>query len=234
MKIFTFKSIATATTVIASVFAMNPVEVFAQEGSETVQTDALYIMGSATSVGFNLDNPIALTRTSDDIFSFKGELTPGEIKLTTQPGSWESPFIRPLVDQSIIWTSPIVNEKFQVTTGANQKDFKWQVTSLGIYTLTFNLGDNTMSSIYDGEVPAPEKGAVKPDNVYLLGAAFPAGWNIDDPTTMQKISDYKFLYEGPLTTGELKFCMEKGNWLSACIPPVTNGKSDKHRNRLCA
>lgn len=204
MKIFTFKAIATATAVIASVIAMNPVEVYAQEGSETVQTDALYIMGSATSVGFNLDNPIALTRTSDNVFTFNGELTPGELKLTTQPGSWESPFIRPLVDQSEIGATPIVNEKFQVTSGANQEDFKWKVTADGIYTLTFNLGNNTMSSAYDGETPAPEKGSVKPENVYLLGAASPAGWNIDAPIPMQKVSDYHFIYEGKLNTGYIR------------------------------
>lgn len=222
MKIFTFRSVLTMAVLIALASPWTSAQ--AQDNNENVQTNTLYIMGSATSVDFNLNNPIELARSAEDenVFIYSGELTPGEIKLTTKPGSWENPFVRPIVNGSEIGEAPITNEKFQITTGANQEDYKWKVTTPGRYTLSFNMTDNTMSSLYNGEIIPPTKGSINPENVYLLGGASPSGWNIDSPTPMQKVTDYHFVFEGTLTTGELKFCMEKGNWCSPCVRPLTN------------
>lgn len=44
--------------------------------------------------------------------------------------------------------------------------------------------------------------------VYMVGDAAPAGWDINGPTPMAKVSDTIFTYEGALAVGELKFPVE--------------------------
>lgn len=59
-------------------------------------------------------------------------------------------------------------------------------------------------------------------NVYLVGDATPAGWNIDSAKVMTKSSDNNavFTWTGPLTAGELKFPTLR-NWNSDSFVSLT-------------
>lgn len=61
------------------------------------------------------------------------------------------------------------------------------------------------------------------ENLWMVGNATPADWNIDNPVAMEKIGDNTFQYEGHLNEGEFKCPMEPGNWGGAFIMPVNGG-----------
>ncbi len=61
------------------------------------------------------------------------------------------------------------------------------------------------------------------ENLWMVGNATAADWNIDNPVTMDKIGDNTFQYEGQLNEGEFKCPMEPGNWGGAFIMPVNGG-----------
>lgn len=190
-----------------------------------IKTGVLYIVGDASPVGWNMDKAYALERSTEDpfVFTYHGELAPGTTKLCMETGTLSCDFIRPLDDGREIGKEPIVNETFQKHPG--EPDEKWTVVEHGIYTLTFDLRRWTMSSVYEGPVPAVEPGTVNPENVYLLGGAPKAGWNISNPTKMKKTAPYKFEYEGYLSSsdGRLKMMMETDNWSAPFIRPSVNG-----------
>lgn len=50
-----------------------------------------------------------------------------------------------------------------------------------------------------------------PENLYLIGHATTAGWDANNPITMEKVNAYEFTYTGPLTTGEFKMPWVKGD-----------------------
>ena len=105
------------------------------------------MVGDATPAGWDIGNPVALTPTEEDplVFIYEGPLYGGEIKLCLTPGDWGAPFIRPLIDQSVINRSPITDETFQMHAG--DPDEKWRVTEEGNYKLTFDLRNWKMSSL---------------------------------------------------------------------------------------
>lgn len=190
-----------------------------------INTNELFIVGDASPVGWNMNKAYPLEKSEEDpyIFTYHGELTPGTTKLCMEKGTLDCDFIRPLEDGREIGKEPIVNEAFQ--KHPDRPDEKWTVVENGIYTLTFNLRDWTMSSVYEGPVPAVEPGSVDPEHVYMLGGAPKNGWNITYPTEMKKTGPYKFVYEGYLKSedGRLKMMMETDNWSVPFIRPAANG-----------
>lgn len=61
------------------------------------------------------------------------------------------------------------------------------------------------------------------DNLWMVGDATSAEWNIDAPVEMEKIGDNTFQFVGQLKEGEFKCPLETGNWGGAFIMPVNNG-----------
>ncbi len=61
------------------------------------------------------------------------------------------------------------------------------------------------------------------ENLWMVGDATSASWDIDNPVKMDRIADNTFQFEGQLNEGELKCPMEPGNWGGAFIMPATNG-----------
>ena len=107
------------------------------------------------------------------------------------------------------------------TTGP---DDKWQVTEAGQYRLTFDLEHWTIKA-----EPLSGKEALQAENVYIVGDATPNGWSIDAPTQLTKQSEHVFVYEGNLSKGELKACLQTGSWDVAFIRPAfANCKIDKN------
>lgn len=66
------------------------------------------------------------------------------------------------------------------------------------------------------------------ENLWMVGNATPADWNIDNPVKMTKVADNTFEYQGTLNEGEFKCPMEPGNWGGAFIMPTTNGTQVNH------
>jgi len=190
------------------------------EGELPIKTTTLYMVGDATPNGWNIGNPTAYEATAEDalVFQWEGQLYKGEIKLCLTTGSWEAPFIRPTVAGTEINKTNITNAKFAMHAG--DPDDKWLVTEAGKYRLTFDLRHWTMSTAYLGEPDAPTKDPIDAEAVYIVGDATPNSWSIDVPTQLTKQSQYIFTYEGTLTVGEMKACIQTGSWDVPFIRPA--------------
>ena len=193
------------------------------EGNLPIKTSTLYMVGDATANGWSIDAPTPLEASADDplLFSWEGQLNAGEMKLCMAKGSWDVPFIRPTVAGTEITKSGVAETAFAMHAG--DPDNKWRVADAGIYSLKFDLRNWTMSADYLKEPDAPAIEPIVADALYMVGDATPNGWNIDDPTPVEKLSDYIFVYEGPLTAGEMKACLTTGSWDASFIRPETNG-----------
>lgn len=193
------------------------------DGNLPIKTTTLYMVGDATPNGWNIDAPTPLVAEGEDplVFTWEGTLNPGEIKLCLTTGSWDAPFIRPLSNGEEIGRTSISGAAFQMHAG--DPDEKWRVTEAGTYLLTFDLRGWTMSTSYSGGAPIPDKEPIETDALYMVGDATPGGWNIDAPTPLEKMSDYVFEYEGPLTAGELKACTTAGSWDVKFMRPASDG-----------
>lgn len=188
-----------------------------------IKTEKLYMVGDATPNGWSIDTPTELASSDEDplVFEWEGKLNAGEMKLCLVTGSWDAPFIRPTSGHEEITKAGCSDETFAMHAG--DPDDKWVIKDAGEYHLTFNLRNWTMSAEYIKEPDAPVAEPIEADALYLVGDAAPNGWNIDDPFELEKKSDYIFVYEGELNTGEFKACTEKGSWDVSFIRPDSNG-----------
>lgn len=192
-------------------------------GDLPIKTSTLYMVGDATPSGWSIDSPTPLEVTEDDplVFTWEGLLNAGEIKLCLVAGSWDVPFIRPVSNGEKIGKTDITDASFKMYAG--DPDNKWKVTDKGVYSLTFNLRNWTISTKFLRE---PDVETVEPINtefLYLVGDATPAGWDIHNPTPLEKKSTYIFEWSGTLSTGEFKVYTASGEWNIACIKPLSDG-----------
>lgn len=193
------------------------------DGNLPIKTSALYLVGDATPNGWSIDSPTPMTATEEDplVFTWEGQLNPGEMKLCLTTGSWDSPFIRPTAANAEIGRDGVAETAFAMHAG--DPDDKWKVVDKGIYSLTFDLRNWLMSAAFVGEAEAPEIVPIKTETLYIVGSATPNGWNIDEPTALEKKSEYVFVYEGTLDAGELKACATPGSWDVSFVRPSTDG-----------
>ena len=193
------------------------------EGNLPIKTSTLYMVGDATPNGWSIDSPTPFEATEEDplVFAWTGTLNTGEMKLCLTTGSWDAAFIRPAENGQEIGTEPIDDQPFQMHAG--NPDEKWRVVEAGRYTLTFNLREWTMSSLYLGGKDPVQVVPIESDALYIVGDATPTGWSIDAPTALEKSAPYVFEYEGPLTAGEFKACVATGSWDASFIRPSANG-----------
>ena len=192
------------------------------DGNLPIKTSTLFMVGDATPNGWSIDNPTPFTQNADDpmLFTWEGTLNTGEMKLCLQSGSWDNPFIRPANNLEAISKSNVSGQTFVMWAG--DPDNKWRVTDAGKYRLTFDMRNWTMSTEYLGEKEKPAVEPISLEHLYIIGSATPGGWEWEQATELTKSSDYIFVYEGELKTGELKFSGEK-DWDDSFIHSPLDG-----------
>lgn len=192
------------------------------DGNLPIKTSTLYMVGDATPNGWSIDAPTPFEAVGEDplVFTWEGTLNVGEMKLCLTTGSWDNAFIRPVNNGDPINKSSLNDVTFKMYAG--DPDNKWKITEAGVYSLKFDLRNWTMSSLYVREPDAPVIEPIIADAFYIVGSATPNEWNIDAPTALEKKSDYIFVYEGPLNTGELKACISTGSWDVPFVRPMTD------------
>lgn len=193
---------------------------------DPLAADQLYMVGSATPCGWNIDAPFALTKLSDYLWQYEGELEEGEFKCCTETGSWDVPFVRPLGSSCNVSANGL---EFNQMTYTPSPDNKWVVTDAGKYRLTFDLEHFTLTSEFLGAVQIG--GEIDPDaldlaNIFLVGEATPNGWDIGNATKMTRSETdrYIFTWEGFLDYGEFKAAAERDtSWSCPFLRPTVNG-----------
>ncbi|MCQ2236649.1 MAG: SusF/SusE family outer membrane protein [Bacteroidales bacterium] len=187
------------------------------EGNLPIKTANLYMVGNATPAGWNIDEPVALTRSEEDplIFVYNGPLYRGEIKCPLTTGNWNCNYVMPITHYIEINKNGCAERNFDLVNGG-QPDKKWNVTEAGVYTLIFDLRNWTLDVTYESKLP------LEIATLYIVGNATPAGWNIEQPVELTMTEPSVFVYDGPLYAGEMKCPVTTGNWNVDYIMPLTD------------
>ncbi|MDE6843342.1 MAG: SusF/SusE family outer membrane protein [Muribaculaceae bacterium] len=91
------------------------------------------------------------------------------------------------------------------------------VVFLSLFSLTACDSDKDLTVV---EIPVTP---YEIDNLWMVGDATAAGWDIDNLVQMEKTDTNVFRYEGTLSEGEFKCPMKPGNWGGPFIMPSVNG-----------
>lgn len=184
-----------------------------------IKADTLYMVGDATPAGWSIDSPYGFTRDAQDkyIFTYDGNLNVGEMKCPLKPGDWGGTFFYAPANGTKIGRQGCESDQFAMRSGGN--DDKWRVEEAGHYRLTFDLRAHTFKAEYLG-APIKSVDPYKAAGLYLVGDATPAGWTPENGTPCTKKDDYTFVYEGPLSVGEMKLTVDPsqgwgGTWVHA-------------------
>ena len=103
----------------------------------------IWMVGDASPVGWNIDNPHPMTPTPGDPyeFTYTGPLSAGEFKFPVETGNWGGDFFMPVVNGS----GPGSTQMKFVPNGS--PDFKWRITQAGNYKVTINQLYETISIV---------------------------------------------------------------------------------------
>jgi len=172
----------------------------------------LWIVGDATPNGWNIDNPNEMQVDSSNRFVFKYNevLAAGEFKIPVAKGNWGADFYMPLVNYP-----PLNSTGVQVVSGGSP-DYKWKITTAGAYKITLDL----LLMKIDIKQFTPYT------QLWMVGDATPAGWNIDSPTPMVVTAGnpYEFSWTGVMSVGEFKIPVRTGNWGGDFFMPLVNNQ----------
>lgn len=170
----------------------------------------LWMLGDAIPSGWNIDTPDEMRVDSSNLFIFKYNsiLAAGEFKIPTATGNFTTDYYMPLTDHP-----EITNTGVQLVHNGSP-DLKWKITDPGPYKITLDL--QSLKINIKPFTPYAE--------IWMVGDATPVGWNIDNPQPMtaDPSDPYIFTYTGPMTAGEFKFPVGKGNWGGDFFMPEVN------------
>lgn len=149
--------------------------------------DVLYVFGSATSSGWDIENALEMLPDPDNLFKFSydGVLNPGEFKIAVNKDTD--------LGQDMFMRDPNDSSKVYLHSGGDPDDSNWEIYEENLHSLELDLSNYTIS--------------IEALKLYIIGSATPVGWNIADAIELeQDPSDwFIFRYEGPLIEGEFKF-----------------------------
>jgi len=181
----------------------------------------LWIVGDATPNGWNIDNPNEMKADPTNPFQFKYNevLNAGEFKIPTTTGNWGTDYFMPPANHPDISSTDV-----QLIAGGNP-DNKWQIATPGAYKILLNISSSPFINITPFTPYA---------QLWMVGDATPAGWNIDAPVPMVQTAGnpYEFTYTGTLNTGEFKIPTATGNWGTDYFMPLTNGAGITETNAI--
>lgn len=97
----------------------------------------LWMVGNATPADWNIDNPVIMTKISDNTFEYQGHLNEGEFKCPMEPGNWGGAFIMPVNGGTTISSQGVANDEISLMPDGNP-DNKWVVTESGNYKIVID------------------------------------------------------------------------------------------------
>ncbi|MDD3077647.1 MAG: SusF/SusE family outer membrane protein [Paludibacter sp.] len=179
----------------------------------TAAYSQVWMIGDATSAGWNISNPVELQKdpVNQVAFIYEGTLNAGEFKFPLQNiGLFECDYFMPVENQA----SPDGDNRVEYvsTSQAATHDYKWRIYDAGTYKITLNVYDMTISFQKQAEPEIPNDLPYK--NVWITGSATPGSW--DTPFSQKLTYDANttkgtFIWEGNLSEGEFKFPLSNTN-----------------------
>jgi hypothetical protein len=150
----------------------------------------LYIFGDATPNGWDAAKAIKLTPDTDDptLFVYRGALSIGSYKFITTLGQLLPSYNHGADDNHMVYR-----------TLDTEPDDKFTIAETGVYKITINLLDLSITAVKINQPPY--------DKIYMVGTAAPNGWDIATATELVQdaTNPYIFKYMGVMKAGEFKF-----------------------------
>lgn len=175
-------------------------------------TTTLYIVGDATPNGWDIANATAMVQSASNPaeFTYNGQLSSGNFKFAVnQDGCWCQDFYTRNADDAT---------KMVYNIGGSGDDLQWPVEAAGMYKVTANVLDLTIS-IEAVEAPPFTQ-------LWIVGDASPSGWNIDSPQAFTVTDNpFIFTYEGTFTPGVFKILAgSTGDWCGQWYRPLVDNQ----------
>ncbi len=101
------------------------------------EIENLWMVGNATAADWNIDTPVQMQKTEDNVFRYEGTLNEGEFKCPMEPGNWGGPFIMPAVNGVTISHAGVASDEISLMPNGSP-DNKWVVTESGKYQVTID------------------------------------------------------------------------------------------------
>ncbi len=186
---------------------LNTMQLTVADGTDLEDTKAyakrVYPIGTACTWGWTMESAQPMPQTGEEtaIYTDTLMLKSGELKFMLHPNFGIGSHFGPDTANTPLDTAgvhPVVLH----TDG----DYKWNCTLSGMYVVTLNSIDSTLSlALLDTVVEEPE--VVYPEVVYPIGSACTWGWTIGEATVMARVADSVAIYTDTLSlqAGELKF-----------------------------
>ena len=184
----------------------------------------LYMCGPATSVGWAAENGIALTNEGNGVFTYTGHLNADEM-IFMDNKSWEGTRYAPQINPSILGDRNVAVVACQ--SGAAEFNYHWITKDACKYKVTVTFADNGNATIAAEKV---QETALIPENLYMVGPATAAGWDINNAIQMTNEGNGKFTYEGDLYRTNIIFITGK-DWANVRYVPENGGSSLSDENK---
>lgn len=175
-----------------------------------------YLVGSATEAGMDPSMAIKMTEiVPEKEYTWKGYLSVGEFK-----------FIEDKENLLPSYNKGANNETLIYRQSEADPDNMFQVSKAGVYTIHVNK--EKMSISYEFYI-------LPYDNIWMVGDATPAGWNImqSTPFVRNSANPELFVYEGPLSAGDMKFpLILQSDWAVPFLMPIEANANPANDNRM--
>lgn len=162
-----------------------------------VNADNLYVVGNACAAGWSPDDALEMTKVSDNVFTWTGELNAaGEFKFI-MARDWHPSItcdFNTESQQNVTISGGNSYDLFERPGENDGQDNKFQVAVTGVYTLNIDLNDMKMAVNLDEEIEEPLK-------IYAVGNATPGGWDLDNAMKQQfrQEENGHYVWSGELT-----------------------------------
>lgn len=168
----------------------------------------LFIVGTAVE-GMDATKALKMNEVlSEQKYEWGGHLKKGDFKFIKSRTSLTPSYTRGADDNTLVY-----NETDDGTT-----ETLFHIDTEGYYFITVDVEKLTIASEYpDGN---------DYQNIWIIGNATPAGWNVPSTIELNKKNQVEFEYKGPLYEGELKFMLQNDKGFECdYLMAETNGAS---------
>ena len=193
---------------------LNTMQLTVADGTGMEDTKAyvnrVYPIGTACTWGWTTDSAQPMPQTGEEtgIYTDTLALKAGELKFLLQPSFDIRSHFGPDTANTPLDTVGVHHVVFHA-----DGDYKWNCTLSGMYAVTLNSIEGTLTLVKVDSVAEPEEPeVVYPEEIYPIGTACAWGWTIENAVAIARLDDStKVVYTDTLTlqAGELKFLCQR-------------------------
>ena len=158
--------------------------------SATAAPTELWMLGPAVSGNWSdaTGDVVKCTNEGNGVFTYTGALMANEL-IIMDNNSWGGTRYAPKIANTILGDQTV--EVVACQSGATEFDYHWITNDACKYKVTVTFADNGNATIAAEKV---QETAPIPENLYMVGPATAAGWDINNAIQMTGDGKGKFTY----------------------------------------